>query len=259
LKKLKNYVQINKNEVLVMCKRVISLLLSFFLISMIVVCGIKKEAKLHNNKGVKYFRDGEISKAISEFKKAIEISPKFAEAHYNLGNVYSKIDSIDDAMACWQKTIELDKTNATAVMYIGLAHFKKGELDSALYYYEKAITMDENLKNLSNPLRDTYFQKKREEKAIAEGKMWARQIVVKTRREALRIIKQLDQGADFADLAIKYSIDTKTNKHGGDLGFFFENQKSKFIVENVKKLKKGEYSKKPIKSDQGYVIFLRLN
>ncbi len=48
----------------------------------------------------------------------------------------------------------------------------------------------------------------------------ARHILVKTREEAESILAQLENGADFAELAKEHSIDETTKDNGGDLGFF---------------------------------------
>ena len=46
-------------------------------------------AEIHKHLGVSYLEQGELDKAILEFKKAIQISPRFVEAHYLLADVYS--------------------------------------------------------------------------------------------------------------------------------------------------------------------------
>lgn len=48
----------------------------------------------------------------------------------------------------------------------------------------------------------------------------ARHILVATREEAVEIRRLLDEGADFAELAVLYSQDTATRLEGGDLGYF---------------------------------------
>ena len=45
-----------------------------------------------------------------------------------------------------------------------------------------------------------------------------RHILVETETEAVDLMSQLDEGADFAELAIEFSIDTGSGAQGGDLG-----------------------------------------
>ena len=46
-------------------------------------------AEIYKNLGASYLEQGELDKAIVEFKKAIQINPRFVEAHYLLADVYS--------------------------------------------------------------------------------------------------------------------------------------------------------------------------
>jgi foldase protein PrsA len=45
-------------------------------------------------------------------------------------------------------------------------------------------------------------------------------IAVKTREEAAELLKRVEGGANFYQLAVKYSVDKKTGSQGGDLNFF---------------------------------------
>ena len=46
-------------------------------------------AEIYKNLGASYLDQGELDKAIVEFKKAVQINPRFVEAHYLLADVYS--------------------------------------------------------------------------------------------------------------------------------------------------------------------------
>lgn len=54
----------------------------------------------------------------------------------------------------------------------------------------------------------------------SEEQREARHILVATEEEAIDLINQLDQGADFATLAKAHSTDTFTKEKGGSLGYF---------------------------------------
>lgn len=70
------------------------------------------------------------------------------------------------------------------------------------------------------------------------------------------IIKKLNDGEDFATLAKKYSDDGSASK-GGDLGWFNKGAMVESFETAAYALKKGSYSKTPVKSDYGYHIILK--
>lgn len=74
--------------------------------------------------------------------------------------------------------------------------------------------------------------------------------------QAESIIKELDSGADFAELAQKYS-DDYTKKNGGDIGFFNRMMKGPEFSDAAYALKPGEYTKQPVQiGDSLYIIKL---
>jgi len=82
----------------------------------------------------------------------------------------------------------------------------------------------------------------------------AAHILVKTKAEADKIIKQLKNGASFADLAKKDSIDPGSAKKGGELGWFNPNQMVPEFSKAVEKMKKGEITQEPVKSKFGWHV-----
>jgi Parvulin-like peptidyl-prolyl isomerase len=81
-------------------------------------------------------------------------------------------------------------------------------------------------------------------------------ILVKTEQEAKDIKAQLDKGADFAELAKKYSTDTATKDAGGALGQYYTYDNTtldKDFMAGAAKLNNNEVSG-PIKTQFGYHI-----
>ena len=83
----------------------------------------------------------------------------------------------------------------------------------------------------------------------------ARQILVSSQAQAEDIIKQLNQGADFAKLAEKYSIDPGA-KNGGELGWFSKDEMIPVFANAAFALKPNEYTKTPVQSQFGWHIIL---
>ena len=84
----------------------------------------------------------------------------------------------------------------------------------------------------------------------------ARHILSKTEEEAKAVIKQLDKGTNFAELAKKKSTGP-SNKNGGDLGWFTPDRMVPPFSEAVIALKKNEYTKAPVKTQFGWHTILR--
>ena len=74
------------------------------------------------------------------------------------------------------------------------------------------------------------------------------------RTQAQDLIAQLKKGADFAELAKKYSQDEGSAKKGGDLDYFPRGQMVKEFDDVAFKLKPGEMTDEPVKSQFGYHI-----
>jgi peptidyl-prolyl cis-trans isomerase C len=86
-----------------------------------------------------------------------------------------------------------------------------------------------------------------------EEEIHARHILVKTEDEAKAIIKQLDEGKDFTELAKEKSEDS-SKSDGGDLGYFTKGRMVPEFEEAAFALEKGTYTKTPVKSQFGFHV-----
>jgi len=107
-----------------------------------------------------------------------------------------------------------------------------------------------------NPITDEEVQKRYEQETQKADKneYRARHILVRTEEEAKEIIAELKKGANFNSLAQKKSIDVRSGKQGGDLGWFSQEVIVPEFFNAVSKMKKGEISKEPVKSDFGWHV-----
>jgi len=74
------------------------------------------------------------------------------------------------------------------------------------------------------------------------------------KKQAEDLIGQLKKGADFSEMATKYSQDEGSAKKGGDLDYFPRGQMVKEFDDVAFKLKPGEMTDEPVKSQFGYHI-----
>jgi len=121
---------------------------------------------------------------------------------------------------------------------------------------------------LANALREDFYKNtkltdKEVETAYAEiAKMMggsefrASHILVEQEAEAKAIIDQLGKGGKFADIAKAKSKDPGSAPNGGDLDWANPNSFVPEFSQAMVGLKKGEYTKTPVKSQFGYHVIL---
>lgn len=71
------------------------------------------------------------------------------------------------------------------------------------------------------------------------------------------LIKRLNDGENFEDLAKEYSDDPGTKEDGGNLGYFGKGEMVQEFEDAAFSLKKDEYTKEPVKTSYGYHIILK--
>ena len=86
-----------------------------------------------------------------------------------------------------------------------------------------------------------------------QNEVRARHILVKTKEEAEAIIKQLDGGASFEDVAKEKSTDGSAAQ-GGDLGYFGPGQMVPEFDKAANALEVGQYTKEPVQTQFGFHV-----
>ncbi|MBL6933714.1 MAG: peptidylprolyl isomerase [Rhodospirillales bacterium] len=110
-------------------------------------------------------------------------------------------------------------------------------------YIEQRIT-DEAL--------EAQYEKMSKEAAVKE-EVSARHILLETEAQAMEVIKELEGGADFAELA-KTRSKGPSGATGGDLGFFAEGQMVPAFSEAAFAMKPGEVTKTPVQTQFGWHV-----
>jgi peptidyl-prolyl cis-trans isomerase C len=109
-----------------------------------------------------------------------------------------------------------------------------------------------------NPVSDAEAQAEYDKfKAQVVGTEYrARHILVESEDEAKKLIAQIKAGAKFEDLAKKHSKDPGSGANGGDLDFAKADSYVPEFGQAMTKLKKGEMTEAPVKTQFGYHIIM---
>ncbi len=103
------------------------------------------KARAYGNRGMEYFKEGALAKAMADLNKAIEINPNYVKAYNNRGLVYFKQGDLDQAIADYSKAIEIDPRLAEAYSNRGLAYYDQGKFTQAIADDDKAIEINPNI------------------------------------------------------------------------------------------------------------------
>lgn len=249
------------------------------LILTLLITGCGKKAKLDSNKTAVSLKGSKITATdyYNEIKKS-NISKLVDMIDHRLFDKKYPADSEEDSEV--KKQIDQMKSNysnndeaflSIIKQYFGVNSEKELEQMLRLEYkrneavedhVKKALTDDEIKKyyddNIIGDIKASHILIKvnASDDASNDEKQKAEE---KAKKEAENIIKKLKKGEDFAKLAKKYSDDEATAKNGGDLGYFKSDEMDSNFMDAVKKLKKNEYTKEPVKTQYGYHIILKVN
>jgi len=119
-----------------------------------------------------------------------------------------------------------------------VAQLIKDEID------DKVTMTDEEVKEHYDNNKDEF---------VSPEMFRASHILLASLEEARKITTQVNSGGNFAELAKKHSVDL-TNTRGGDVGFFTYGQMVPEFEAACAKLKVGEVTSAPVKTQYGYHI-----
>ncbi|QBO36384.1 hypothetical protein EQG49_07860 [Periweissella cryptocerci] len=188
--------------------------------------------QIKDSTSAKQLLQAEITKQIVQHKYGHKVSDKMVnESYQNTAAAFGA-----DWDAALKKSSYTEKT------------FKQQIRDN----FEMRIAITENME-LSNQDYVARFK-------TFQPKVTIAQIMLGNEKDAKKVIKQLNAGADFNELVKTESLDMATNSHDGELAPFDNNTKIDTAIKTAAfKLKKGEYSSTPVKGAEGYYVIKMLS
>ena len=76
--------------------------------------------------GLWFYQQGFYEKAVNEFKKALECSPRYARAHQSLGDAYFRMGMIDKAKTAYMAARKQDPDNINILENLGVIYANQG-------------------------------------------------------------------------------------------------------------------------------------
>ena len=118
------------------------------------------------DRGVSYYDEGLIDKAIEEFKEVLELDPDDVETHYHLGNAYADKEMFDEAISIYKKAIERNPEFIDAYLSLGTLYLDMDMVDEAISLCKQAISANPDDSFLCFHLGEAYARNEQYEEAI---------------------------------------------------------------------------------------------
>ena len=114
--------------------------------------------------------DWDWTSAEKEYKRAIELNPRYAVAHQWYGGYLAVMGHSDEAIAERKRAVELEPLSPIINFELGLAFYYARDYDHAIEQFQKTLELDQNFPSAHNFLPAAYQQKGMYNEALAEFK-----------------------------------------------------------------------------------------
>ena len=154
----------------------------------------RNEALLCNNRGVALYYRGAFEAARDAFRKAIELTPDYAEALNNLGLACSRLGQEQEAIEAFRKALTADPKMGEAYNNLGFLYHTSSQFDRAAQMFGLAIENASDSSVAYANLGNTYYAMQQGEKAV---EAWRRAVDLDPMNEsAKRGLRMFQQDAE---------------------------------------------------------------
>jgi Flp pilus assembly protein TadD len=119
------------------------------------------------NLGVSYAQKGDLTRAIPNFKRALELNSNEVMAWVSLGIAYQRLGDLNSERSSYENAIEANPWNALAHFNLGNIYYKSEQYELAIDSYKKAVEIEPSLSLGHFYLGRTYLKVQELAKAAA--------------------------------------------------------------------------------------------
>ena len=126
----------------------------------------RMQAMTYTNLGTAYRARQHLDEAVASHRRALTISPDYAEAHYNLANALLDQKKIDEAADHFQIAVATLPGSAGAYNTIGVSMLEKGRVAEAASFFEMALSLEPDLVEAHQNLARTLTEQRQFDVAL---------------------------------------------------------------------------------------------
>ncbi|MCU1269912.1 MAG: hypothetical protein JWN74_1206 [Acidobacteriaceae bacterium] len=97
---------------------------------------------IHYLLGLNYYRTKDFANSVTEFKRALELSPNYMLAVFNLGLANAALGDDVEASKYLKRTLELDPTNFGAAFDLGVTYLHQNMIPASTEAFRQSVTIN---------------------------------------------------------------------------------------------------------------------
>jgi tetratricopeptide (TPR) repeat protein len=125
-----------------------------------------RDIKSINDLGVVHLKSGHYGKAIAQFKKALEVAPRYTLGPVLSGNIYTDAENYQGKIKEFQEVIKMNREYARSNNYLGLAYLQQKNYSTAKFSLLEAVKINPKYAKAHNNLGVLYEETGETVKAI---------------------------------------------------------------------------------------------
>lgn len=248
-------------------KKELPRILIFLLIFMFCAIGVSLateddvvESVQFRVKGYMYQRQGELDKAIENYKLSIEANPFYACAHNDLGILYEQVGKPEKAEAEYLLAVKVDPTYVNVYTNLAMFYERTGQFEKACYYWQKRANMGDLNDKWTQYAKEKYKElcavlaeqeRVKQEKAKKEAERKQRKEARKAKRLHKPVVKSEEiQMTETKQVPVETMKSAQTSVEPSDLA---KKLASEVTAEREKKLKESQKMQEYAKVCQKYL------
>lgn len=122
------------------------------------------------NKGYMAFHSEDYRKAISYYRKAIQLDPKHTDAMDNCGIAYRRLGNLDSAAYFYKESIKINPKAMIAHGNLAIVYSDQGKLEDAIKEYEEISKYNPNDPEAPYGIAGIFLQAQQYDKALTAAK-----------------------------------------------------------------------------------------
>jgi Flp pilus assembly protein TadD len=118
--------------------------------------------------GIAHAENGDLERALEQYRIALDIEPEYSAAYSNIGLIYSDTGRPERAVEYFQKALQLKPASFAARNNLGVAYSRMGLSENAIAQFRESLELQPLQPGVHNNLGNEYRSMGRFDPAIAE-------------------------------------------------------------------------------------------